>query len=172
MCRFLGGRTFSVLLGKHKDTIVGSYEYACCLSHSSCPTLCNPRTVAHQDPLSKGFSRQKYLCLPSHFSCVRLCAILWTVACQAPLSMRFSRQEHWCGLLPFPSPGDPPDPETEPPSLMLQVESLPLGHPGSPISPPPSVVQIVAHRCLIDVKRKGECRPSGVVLGALELTRQ
>ena len=31
--------------------------------------------------------------------------------CQAPLSMGFSRQEYWSGL-PFPSPGDLPDPET------------------------------------------------------------
>ena len=38
---------------------------------------------------------------------------LWTVACQAPLSMEISRQEYWSGL-PFPSPGDLPDPETEP----------------------------------------------------------
>ena len=34
---------------------------------------------------------------------------LWTVACQAPLSMEFSRQEYWRGL-PFPPPGDRPDP--------------------------------------------------------------
>ena len=39
----------------------------------------------------------------SHFSCVRLFAILQTVACQAPLFMGFSRQEYWSGL-PFPSP--------------------------------------------------------------------
>ena len=97
MCRFLGGRMFPVLLGKHKDTIVGSYEYACCLSHSSCPTLCNPWTVAHQAPLSKGFSRQKHLCLPSHFSCVRLCVILLTVACQAPLSMDFPGKNNGAG---------------------------------------------------------------------------
>ena len=37
----------------------------------------------------------------------------WTVACQAPLSMGFSRQGYWSGL-PFPSPGDPPDPGIEP----------------------------------------------------------
>ena len=37
---------------------------------------------------------------------------IWTVACQAPLSMGLSRQEHWSGL-PFPSPGDLPDPGTE-----------------------------------------------------------
>ena len=39
----------------------------------------------------------------------------WTVVCQAPLSMGFSRQEYWSGL-PFPSPGDLPDPGTEPAS--------------------------------------------------------
>ena len=37
----------------------------------------------------------------------------WTVAPQAPLSMGFSRQEYWSGL-PFPPPGDLPDPEMEP----------------------------------------------------------
>ena len=37
----------------------------------------------------------------------------WTVAHQAPLSMRFSRQEYWSGL-PFPSPGNLPDPRIEP----------------------------------------------------------
>ena len=37
----------------------------------------------------------------------------WTVARQAPLSMEFSRQEYWSGL-PFPSPGDLPDPQVEP----------------------------------------------------------
>ena len=36
----------------------------------------------------------------------------WAVACQAPLSMGFSRQEYWSGL-PFPSPGDHPDPGIE-----------------------------------------------------------
>jgi len=33
----------------------------------------------------------------------------WTLAHQAPLSMEFSRQEYWSEL-PFPSPGDLPDP--------------------------------------------------------------
>ena len=37
----------------------------------------------------------------------------WTVACQAPQSMRFPRQEYWSGL-PFPSPGDLPDPGIKP----------------------------------------------------------
>ena len=45
-------------------------------------------------------------------SCPTL-AISWTVACQAPLSVRFFRQEYWSGL-PFPSPGDLPDPGIKP----------------------------------------------------------
>ena len=40
-----------------------------------------------------------------------------TVACQAPLFIGFSRQEYWSGL-PFPSPGDPPNPRIEPSSLL------------------------------------------------------
>ena len=52
----------------------------------------------------------------SHLSRVRLFVTLWTVAHQAPLSMGFSRQEYWSGL-PFPSPGDLPDPGIKPTSL-------------------------------------------------------
>ena len=57
---------------------------------------------------------------------VKLClfATPWTVARQAPLSMGFSRQEYWGGL-PFPSPGDLPDPGVEPRSPILQADSSP-----------------------------------------------
>ena len=47
---------------------------------------------------------------------VRLFATPWTVAYQARPSMGFSRQEYWSGL-PFPPPGDLPDPGAEPASL-------------------------------------------------------
>ena len=40
----------------------------------------------------------------------------WMATHQASLSMEFSRQEYWSGL-PILSPGDLPDPETEPESL-------------------------------------------------------
>ena len=56
-----------------------------------------------------------------------------TVACQAPLSMGFSRQEYWSGL-PFPSPGDLPDPGIEPRSRALQADSLPTELCGKPLS--------------------------------------
>ena len=56
----------------------------------------------------------------------KLCPTLatpWTVAHQAPLSMGFSRQEYWNGL-PFPSPGDLPNPGIEPGSPALQADDL------------------------------------------------
>ena len=59
-------------------------------------------------------------------SVVKSCPTLatpWTVACQAPLSMGFSRQECRSGL-PFPSPGDLPNPGIEPGSPALQADSL------------------------------------------------
>ena len=51
---------------------------------------------------------------------IQLFATPWTVTQQAPISMEFSRQEYWSGL-PFPSPGDVPDPETEPTSCISCV---------------------------------------------------
>ena len=58
-----------------------------------------------------------YACVLSHFSHIRLFATQWTVAHQAPLYIGFSRQEYWRGL-PCPSPGDLPDSEIEPWSLL------------------------------------------------------
>ena len=58
---------------------------------------------------------------------ITLCPTLvtpWTLACQAPLPMGFSRQEYWSGL-PFPSPGDLPDPGIKPGSPALQADPLP-----------------------------------------------
>ena len=59
-----------------------------------------------QDQPGSTFSR---LCLVAH---IWPFATLWTVAHQAPVSMGFSRQEYWTGL-PFPPPGDFPDPGIE-----------------------------------------------------------
>ena len=56
----------------------------------------------------------------SHFSHVCFCATLWNVACRASLSLGSSKQEYWSGL-PFPPPGDLPDPGIKPTSLMSPV---------------------------------------------------
>ena len=68
-------------------------------------------------------------------SCDKLFVTPWTIVHQAPLSMGFSRQEYWSGL-PFPPPGDLPNPGSEPMSPVspaLQVDSLPLEPLGKPL---------------------------------------
>ena len=60
---------------------------------------------------------------------VRLFATPWTVAYQAPPSMGFSRQEYWSGL-PFPSPGDLPNPGIEPWCPAFQADALTSELPG------------------------------------------
>ena len=55
-------------------------------------------------------------CMLSRFSCVWLLATLWTIAHQVPLSVGFSGQEYWSGL-PWPPPGDLPNPGIEPGSV-------------------------------------------------------
>ena len=62
---------------------------------------------------------------------VRLFVTPWTVAYQPPLSMGLFRQEYWSGL-PFPSPGNFPDPGIEPESPALEVDSLLSEPPGKP----------------------------------------
>ena len=64
-------------------------------------------------------------------SCVRLFATPWTIAYQDYPSMGFSRQEYWSGL-PFPSPGDIPNPEIEPGSPALEADALTSEPPGKP----------------------------------------
>ena len=56
--------------------------------------------------------------------CLTFCDPMDCIAHQAPPTMGFSRQEYWSGL-PFPSPGDLPDPGIEPRSPALQADSLP-----------------------------------------------
>ena len=59
----------------------------------------------------------------------------WTVAHQVPLSMGFPRQEYWRGL-PFPSPGDLPNPGIEPEfliSLALAGGFFTTSAPGKPV---------------------------------------
>ena len=62
-------------------------------------------------------------------SLVRLFATPWTVAYQAPPSTGFSRQEYWSGL-PFPSPGDLPNPGIKPGSPTFQADALTSEPPG------------------------------------------
>ena len=87
--------------------------------------------------MEKSTAKRTSLCITEPRGCaagvghVHLFVTPRTVAHQAPLSMDYSRQEYWSGY-PFPSPGDLPDPGTEPRSLALQVDSL--------LSDPPELV--------------------------------
>ena len=70
------------------------------------------------------------LCVLSRFSQVQFFATPWTIGHQAPVSMGFSRREYWSGL-PFPPPGNLPDPGFKPASFKspaLQADSLPLSY--------------------------------------------
>ena len=64
-------------------------------------------------------------------SCLTLCNPM-DCSLSGSSSMGFSRQECWSGL-PFPSPGDLPDPGIEPRSPALQADALPSEPPGKPI---------------------------------------
>ena len=89
--------------------------------------------------LYKEYHLNLHLCVQSHFSSIGLFATLWIAAYQALLSMGFSRQEYWSGL-PFPSPGDLPNPGIKPRSPTLQADTL--------TSVPPGKQMKVAQLCL------------------------
>ena len=72
---------------------------------------------------------------------VRLFVTRWTVAYQASPSMGFSKQEYWSGL-PFPSPGDLPNPGIKPRSPTLQADTLPSEPPGKPFCHQGGVISI------------------------------
>ena len=69
------------------------------------------------------------MCVLASKLCLTLCD---PIACKASLTMGLSRQEYWNGL-PFPSPGDLPNPGIEPGSPALQGDSLLSEPPGKPV---------------------------------------
>ena len=78
----------------------------------------------------------------SHFSRVRLFATQQVGARQTPPSMGFSRQEYWSGL-PFPSPGDLPDPGIELGSPALRADTLPSEPPREDLNQPIMTTSII-----------------------------
>ena len=91
------------------------------------------RVCTLQQKISHDTQRSHAPQLRPFFSCPTLCNP-WTVAHQAPLSMGLFRQEYW-SRLPFPSPGDLPDPRdwTCVPCVFCIQDSLPLNDLGSPV---------------------------------------
>ena len=69
-------------------------------------------------------------CLASKW-CMTLFVTPWTIACQTPLSMGFPKQEYW-RRLPFPSPGDLPEPGTKSMSPVLVGRFFTTELPGKP----------------------------------------
>ena len=83
------------------------------------------------------------------FSRVRFFATLWTVAHKDPPSMGFSRQEYWSGL-PFPSPGDLPNPGIEPRSPASQAEALTSEPPRNPFNEVRQTIKNITFMCLYE----------------------
>ena len=79
---------------------------------------------------------------------VQFFSISRTVVYQASLSMGFSRQEYWSGL-PFPSPGDLPDPGIEPGSSALEANTLTSEPPWKPLI----TIHIISISVIIDFLR-------------------
>ena len=82
-------------------------------------------------PMHEARKSKFHVVVVRSLSHVQLFVTPWTVARQAPLSRGISKQEYWSGL-PFSSPGDLPDPGTEPRSPALQADSLPTKLGGKP----------------------------------------
>ncbi|CAN0549206.1 unnamed protein product [Rangifer tarandus platyrhynchus] len=105
----------------------------------------NANSVRSGFPLHLSFIHYYIPTVSNLIFCVRSHSITsdsvnpWTVAHQVPLSMGFSRQEHWSGL-PFPSPGDLPDPGIDCVSCVFCIGrwilyTIPPGKPSSLIGP-------------------------------------
>ena len=101
------------------------FKFSYTILHELC-VLWGYKEVSHPPKLTE-VEKEKWKLTMSNSATPR------TVTHQAPLSMKFSRQGYWSGL-PFPSPGDLPDPGIEPISPALTADSLLLIHPGSPCS--------------------------------------
>ena len=48
------------MINSHENISNFTNNFCCCLVTKSCPTFCNPWTVAHRAPLSMGFPRDEY----------------------------------------------------------------------------------------------------------------
>ena len=98
--------------------VVPTFHVHCCLDCTS------PFHNSYQSMRCKTYRYSVCVCLCVLGTYCKVmsnsCATPWTVAHQTPLSMESSRQEYWSGL-PFPSPGDLPDPGIKPGWPALQI---------------------------------------------------
>ena len=121
MCK---GSNWNIAILFQVVSICRVLDWPCCFS-SYAPSLSSIhfkdwQLVPGRDPAGEKPVSQRVVVKVTQ-SCPTLVTPL-TVAPKVPLSMGLSRQEYWSGL-PFPSPGDLPDPGIEPMSSALQADS-------------------------------------------------
>ena len=119
------------------------YICQCSSLNSSQPPL--PPPHVHKSGTWK-FEKHQFRCaciLAQSLSRVWLFVTPGTLAHQAPLPMGFPRQEYWSEL-PFPSPGDPPNPGIEPASLASPALAGRFFTPAPPVKPNLNVAYILA----------------------------
>ena len=148
-CREGGGSKAQVDHGLHWGSPAGETVRVQKRWKTAAPPLSQPPTPARTPAFPS---------LPPVLSRSGLFATLWAVAYQAPLSMQFSRQEDYSGL-PFPTPGDLPNPGIKPTSPALAGGFLTTQLPAKPFSSTPlpnSGLRTVALTYLPDEETKAQ----------------
>ena len=140
-CSLPGSSVHGILQARILEWVAISYFRGSCPSrdrtHLFCVSCIDRWILYHWAPRDPTKSKKDVITAEwasewvKSLSRVWLFATPWTLARQVPLSMGFSRQEYWSGL-PFPSPGDLPDPGTEPRSLHCGQTLYCLSQQGSP----------------------------------------
>ena len=132
-CRSDSGTALPSVHSRSSHSISGAtFTFPSCLLTSPPPAKCQwlSETCSYYLP-------NAYILFNPHESVSHLVvsnsATPWNAAHQGPLSMGLSRQEYW-SRLPFPSPGDLPDPGIKSQSFKLQEDSLPSELPGKCIN--------------------------------------
>ena len=122
-----GGEEVVPLWQKHSHWLISQLSAHICSRRISQDPLCCSRRqgwlgLRNQDCHTASITGRAGTMHPRWVSSGHLCVCVYTQSCptfcdpmdcQAPLSMKFSRQEYW-NRLPFPTPGDLPDPGIEP----------------------------------------------------------
>ena len=110
----------------YSHVVLNTWPHIITISLLALPS--KPETPISSNPVHKFLRSLLHASMLSH---VQLFETSWAEAHLASLFMEFSRQEYWSGL-PFPLPGDLPDPRIKPVSPALQSNSLPSEPPGKP----------------------------------------
>ena len=95
---------------------------------------------------------------------VRVFATPWTVAGWAPPSMGFPRQKYW-SRLPFPPPGNLPNPEVKPKSPASPALAGGLFTSGPPAKPSKSIYEIKFHKTIHQKKKKHDVKTGEILTG-------